>query len=97
METEAKLRREEEISDNWSYLQWCDTIFNITQKYADINDILEAFLECRKETVIQLVSEAYFDDADALFYYYTQWLFKLNKEWFRDHPVIFDEICKELL
>lgn len=105
--SEKEIKRGEEILDNWLRLSWSNEIYNITSSHCDEDEIFKAMLdtwvnekdEDKKEKLEGALIEAAIHAVrtDDSFKHYTHYLFIMNKEWFRDQPAIFDDICKELL
>lgn len=109
--SEKEVQASEQQLDNWLRLEWSDKIAEITDRYADINDVTSAILdsltlaydkqdedEC--DHIAGLLAYAIGEapgtpDGNYAGACFALW--RADKEWFRDHDEVYADIVKELL
>jgi len=109
--TEKEIRASEEQLDSWLRLEWSDRIAEITERYADINDVVSAILDSlivayenynddKQELITSLLADAIGEapgNADGNFAGACFALWQADKEWFRDNERVYEDICEDLL
>lgn len=109
--TNNEIEASERQLDNWMRLEWSNQIAEITERYADINDVTNAILESlttaydkqeedEYERIAGLLADAIGEadgtpDGNFTGACFAMW--RADKEWFRDNERVYEDICKELL
>lgn len=108
--TNKEIEASERLLDNWLRLEWSRKIAEITERYADINDVVSAILNClnwawshqdedEQERITGLLADAIGEadgTPDGNFAGACLALWQADKEWFRDHEPVYADICKNL-